>query len=243
MTRMFIVTHATLRNPGVLETRSLPKRFLGRVAVIPRAGAGTATWARLIFEVQVLRYIVALLPFVIAMLIWPQLALPLAQAPLAMILVIALVEMKALHYSDTAREKLIDEDAAARVLDQLTYRARGMLPEIAARHEMSQGQLHLVLEQSEIARVAPLTLVSIQAEDPNRVLSLTPEDRQALAVLFDTDLTERDLHRANARAKTYLRDITYDVRGVSAHARLGARLQAKGKAQAKAHATATEATA
>ena len=93
---MFIVTPTTLLNSAALETRQVPKRMLGRIAVIPRRGASLGLCARLLFETQILRYLLPLVPFVIAMLVWPRLALPIAQAPVPKVLVIALVEMKVL---------------------------------------------------------------------------------------------------------------------------------------------------
>ena len=40
---MLIVTEATIANRGVLETRSLPRKFFGRVQLLPR-GAGPGLW-------------------------------------------------------------------------------------------------------------------------------------------------------------------------------------------------------
>jgi hypothetical protein len=57
---MLIVAPQTISNAGVLETRSLPKKFFGRVQLVPK-GAGFGLWARLILEIQFLRYMAALL--------------------------------------------------------------------------------------------------------------------------------------------------------------------------------------
>ncbi|MDJ0820400.1 MAG: hypothetical protein QNJ09_01150 [Paracoccaceae bacterium] len=228
-----ILTLDTLRNPAILETRSLPRRFLGRVMPLPRR-AGWRNVVRLIFEIQILRYLSVLLPFVIAMLVWPNLAFPLAQAPLAMIVVIAFVEVKLLSLSDTARERLMSEDDAERVLDTLRLRARQVLSRIAARHDLAEGELHLVVEQSEMARVPPLTLVSVQADTPARLLRLDAGDRAELAQLFEGDLSERDLHHANLRMNDFLRMVALETRGVSAHQRLAARLQQRREKEAPA---------
>lgn len=226
---MFILTKDTLCNPAILETRGVPRRFLGRVMPYPRRGAGWRVVARLLFEMQLLRYVASLIPFVAAMLIWPRFAAPLAQAPLAMVIMIAFVEIKLLRYAPECRKKLLSEDEAARRLDLLSFRARALLVQIAARRGMAQGALHLVVEQSEMARVSPLSLVTVQSEYPKpHVLDLDARDRILLATLFDADLTERDLQLANQRDHQFLRDIAFETRGVSAHARLAAALDRTG---------------
>lgn len=228
---MLIITEATLANPGVLETASLPKRFLGRVALFPRGG-GVGAWARLIAEVQLLRYVAPLLPFVGIALVFRELALPFTQAPLLMLIAIIVVEMRVLRLSKTARMRLVSEEEAARRLDALTFRARACLRRIAARHALADGELRLVIEQSELARIPPLTLVSVQVDKPRpRVLALDEGDRAVLQTgLFDTELTERDLLAVNHREDRYLRDIAQEARAVSAHARLAALLEREGAA-------------
>ncbi|MDG3042229.1 hypothetical protein [Roseicyclus marinus] len=222
---MLIASDTTISNRGVLETRSLPKKFLGRVQLVPRRG-GFRLWLRMIVEIQILRYLSALLPFVAIPLLSRDLALPVTQAPLAMLIVIAFVEMKVLRLSKAGRARAVDADTAARRLDTLAFRARAALRKIAARHALTDGDLRLVIEQSELARIAPLTLVSVQTDRPApRLLSLDEGDRAALADLFDADLTERDLLAVNHRDDLYIRDIAQEARAVSAHARLAAALE------------------
>jgi hypothetical protein len=222
---MLIVTEATIANRGVLETRSLPKKFFGRVFLIPR-GAGLRVWLRLILEIQLLRYLGTLAPLVGLAFLSRDLALPISQAPLAMLVLIAAVELRVLRLSKPARARLLDADEAARRLDRLAFRARACLRGIAARHGMQDGELRLVVEQSELARVPPLTLVSVQTDRPEpHLMALTPEDMADLrARLFDADLTEADLLAVNHRDTTYIRDIAQESRAVSAHARLAAYL-------------------
>lgn len=233
---MFIVTKDTLLNPGALDTKGLPKRFLSRVMPWPRARVGWPVIARLVFEMQMLRYTASLIPFVVAMLIWPRAALPLAQAPLAMIIVIALVEGKLLSYSDKAAEALLSDADADRIEDLLRFRAQGCLARIAARRGLDQGALQLVVEQSEMARVRPLTLITVQSDQPKpHVLDLDEGDCAVLRTgLFTDDLTEDALHRLNARSRTYLRSIAFDTGAVSAHARLTAALERRAAAEATA---------
>jgi hypothetical protein len=223
---MLILTQATMWNPGVLETRSLPKKVLGRVPVFP-VNAGIRTWARLLMEMQVLRFLITLLPFAVTPMISRDLAVPVMQAPALMVILVLLVEMKLLRLPAHARVRQVGTDDAARRLDMLAFRARRCLRKIAARHDLQEGTLSLVVEQSELARVPPLTLVSVQSDTPEpHVLRLDPEDCDVLRQgLFDGALTERDLLAVNHRDNRYIREITQEARAVSAHARLAALLE------------------
>lgn len=228
---MLIVSDTTISNRGVLETRSLPKKFLGRVQLVPRRG-GAGLWLRLIVEMQLVRYLSALLPFVAIPLMSRDLALPVTQAPLAMLIVIAFVEMKVLRLSKAGRARAVDADEAARRLDTLAFRGRACLRRIAARQGIAEGELRLVVEQSELARIAPLTLVSVQTDRPGpRLLTLDAGDRAALADLFAEGLSERDLLAVNHREDLYIRDIAQEARAVSAHARLAAALEKRAAAE------------
>jgi hypothetical protein len=162
---MLIVAPQTIKNAGVLETRSLPKKFFGRVQLVPK-GAGIGMWARLILEIQFLRYMVALVPFIAIPFMSNDLALPVTQAPLAMVLVIAVVEMRVLRLTDRARQRLLTEDEAARPPRHLHLPRTAALRRIAARRGIAEGEVMLVAEQSELARVPPLTLVSVQSAVP-----------------------------------------------------------------------------
>ena len=223
---MLILTHATLWNPGVLETRSLPRKFLGRVLVAPLT-TSFRIWGRLLVEMQLLRYTVTLLPFAVTPLMARDLAVPVMQAPALMVALVVLVELKVLRLTSRARAAQVGPDEAARRLDTLAFRARSCLRRIAARHDLRDGSLRLVVEQSELARIPPLTLVSVQGDQPGpHVLSLDAEDRDILQTgLFDDTLTERDLLAVNHRDSRYIREITQEVRAVSAHARLAALLE------------------
>lgn len=224
---MLIVSPQTVANTSALETRSLPKKLFGRVLVIPKS-ASLGLWLRLLFELQLLRYLGALLPFVALPLVFRDLALPVTQAPLAMLIVIAFVELKVLRHSDRSREALMSEDKARSTVDLLAFRGKGVLRQFAARNGQDTGPLAMVIEQSELARVAPLTFVSIQSSVPNaRVVDLTPEDQAAIAQIFDDELSERDLHRANQRLTDTLLNIQIEASAVSAHARLASWIEAR----------------
>jgi hypothetical protein len=223
---MIVIAPNTVLNPAALETRQVPKKIFRRIGILPRR-AGIGTWARIVFDVQILRYLIALAPLVIAMMLSPRLALPIAQAPILMALLVGFLELKVLRPSERGRRRMVSEDAAARGLDTLRFRARAILTRLAARKGLSQDRLHLVIEQSELARVPPLTLVSVQLDgaDP-QLLPLDAEDQRLIReALFGGDLTERDLLRINLREDVFLRDVALEARGVSAHARLAALME------------------
>lgn len=224
---VFVLSPGTVYNPKALETGSVPRKILHRIAFLPRR-AGVGIISRVILENEPLRYFIALSPFVAAMFIWRDLALPISQAPLAMVIAIGFFEMKVLRISSDKRAALMTDDDVARTLDTFSYRARQVLTKIAAHRGKSRGELMLVVEQSELARVTPLTLVSLQTSDGKpRILELDAVERELLRDgLFDEEFTDRQLHTANLREDLYLRSATFDARGVSGHARLDAILSA-----------------
>jgi hypothetical protein len=224
---MIVLSPDTVLNAAALETRSLPKKVIGRVQILPRR-AGLGTWARLVLEMQLVRYLSALLPFLAILLISRDYALPVTQAPLAMVLVIGVIELKVLRRSDASRARLMSQAEADRILDAFAFRAKALLRRIAARRGLASGELRLVAEQSELARVPPLTFVSVQSADPSpHVVALDAGDRAILAELFDDSLSERDLHRAQQRIDQAIRDVRIEAAGVSAHGRLAAWLDAQ----------------
>ncbi|MGA9435258.1 MAG: hypothetical protein WBV62_13580, partial [Roseobacter sp.] len=151
---------------------------------------------RLLFEVQVLRFFVALMPFVVAMFVWPHLALPISQAPIPMLFLIFFVETRVFNMSKEKRQALMTDAEMESTLDALEFNARRVLTRIAARKGLQSGEVHLVIEQSELGRVPVLTLVSVQlaGSDP-QVLDLDETERRMIDEgLFDDGLTEESLH-------------------------------------------------
>lgn len=222
---MFLVTPSTVFNPASLETRHIPRQFLGRSLLVPRRGAGLRLILRLVVEVEILRYLAALLPFAFAAMIWRDSALAIAQAPLLMFLVIYGVEMRFFRLTPAARQALLTPGEADRGLDLLRSRAVSVLTRIAAGRALTQGALHLVIEQSDLVRIAPLTLVSVQSEDGPQLLCLDrAEEALIRETLFQPPLTERALHRITLAMNEQVHDLLFDPRGVSAHARLAALL-------------------
>lgn len=224
---MIIVSPSTIWNSSALETRAIPKRVLGRITILPRTGLGAGTLLRLIFEVQALRYIVPLIPFVIAMFVWPHLALPIAQAPILMVMAVAFFEMRLLTVRGYARDKLISDSDMASTLDALRFNATRLLTRLAARRGLTGGELVLVIEQSQLARITPLTLVSLQQREPAPlVLTLDPDEQRMIRDgIFDDQLTERKLHLVGLRENENLRSIALDTASISAHARMTALLE------------------
>ena len=143
---MLIVTHDTLRNPAILKVRQLPRKFFGRVTVGPKERIGFLRFMRLIAEFQALRYALTLSPLIVIGALWNVAALPIAQAPILMIVLIWWVEMRVLRVPAKMRARLISEAEAARGLDLLKVQARDVLTRIAALRGMRAGQLHLVIE-------------------------------------------------------------------------------------------------
>ena len=219
---MFIVTRDTILNPSALEMRSLPRKFLGRVTLWPAAG-GIGLWLRVIFEVELWRYLLALVPFIAGALIWQDYALAIAQAPLPMFILIYVVESRFLRVPKARRATLIERSEAERGLDLLRARAITILTRIAAGRGMTQGGLHLVIEQSDMSRIAPLTYVSVQSDDGPEILRLSPEERSLIAeTLFQPPLTEDRLRLINQSEGQTLRDVALEAGRVSAHARMAA---------------------
>lgn len=220
---MFIVSPATVWNRSALETRAVPRKVFGRVTLVPRRGLNPGTFLRMVFEAQELRYILALTPFIAAAAIWRDYALAISQAPVPMLMVVYMVETRLLRVPPHRRAGLIEPAEAERGLDLLRVRALAILTEIAARRNLGDGRLHLVVEQSDMARFPPLTLVSVQSEDGPEVLRLdAAETRLIRETLFQPPLDERRLHRINLSRNEFLRDIPLEARSISAHARLAA---------------------
>lgn len=233
---MFIVSRDTVLNPSALEVRTLPRRFLGRVTLWPR-GAGVGLWLRVVFEVELWRYLLALLPFALGAVIWQDYALAIAQAPLPMFMLLYFVEARFLRVPKARRAGLIDAAAADRGLDLLRARSLSLLTRIAAGRALTGGTLHLVVEQSDMARVPPLTYVSVQSDDGPELLRLTATERAMIAdELFQPPLTESALRLINQRDDLGLRDIMLEPGRVSAHARMAALMRKGANAPATAPA-------
>lgn len=224
---MFILSPDTVRNTDALRIRWVPRRYLGRTTLWPRRG-GWALLARVIFETEVLRYGLVLAPFVVAALVWQDYAIVIAQAPVLMLVAIHLFEAKFMRVPREKRAGLVSGDQADAGLDLLRQRARQILGRIAAGRKLASGRLHLVIEQSELMRAPPLTLVSVQSDDGPELLALDASERAMIAeTLFAAPLTERQLQKICLARKIELHDLTFDPSTVSAHARMAALMTAR----------------
>ncbi|MCY4181140.1 MAG: hypothetical protein OXC60_11530 [Litoreibacter sp.] len=223
---LFVLSPDTVWNPSLLKFSTAPRKILQRGTVLPRRDVSWGFLARTIFENQLLRFSIILLPFLAAGFIWPQLALPLGSAPIFMLIAIGFVEMRLLRTARHKREGLVSEAEAARALDTLQFRGRRILAELAARRGIENGVLYLVVEQSDMARIPPLTIVSLQLDEgKSRLSPLSAEERALIREgLFDEEFTEAQLLLANLRDDLFLRSVMYEARAVSAHARLAAYL-------------------
>lgn len=219
---MFIITRASLSNPAALEFRQIPRKFLGLASVWPRY----RDWRlklRLVFEREPLRYVAALAPFAVLAMVWTDSALAIAQAPALMVLVVYAVEMRVLRPTPAARAALLDDADRDRALDLLADRGRKLLTRIAAGRRMAQGQLHLVIEQSELARVAPLTLVTVQWSEGPAIVDLTPAETALIHDgLFAPPLTEVAMQRLSLARNETIHTVALDLATIPAHARMAA---------------------
>lgn len=223
----FFVTPGTVTNTRRLNLRRLGGQMLGRgLRVVPRNPLTSRTFWRILFDQAPMRYCIALSPFPIAMAVRPDLALAISQAPLLMFALVFTLESSVLSIQNPQKRRaLMDEAEAQRGLDILSQRARDALARLAAGRNMAQEELHLIVEQSGLARVPVLTLVSVQIPSPDGrapdLLDLTEEEQSMIAHrLFDEDFTEDRLHRINQRENRFIRDIALEARTVSAHQRL-----------------------
>lgn len=223
---LFILSPETVWNASALDFRSAPRKLLERVTLWPRRAAGRGLFWRIVFESQILRFSLALLPFVLVMLIWPAMALPVSQAPILMLIFIGFIELRLLRVPRHKRREVTTPEAAAQALDTLNFRGRDLLARIAARRGLQEGELYLVVDQSDLASVPPLTLVSVQTSfGKSRLLPLTAEERAWIAeALFDAAFPEEALHKANLRENEFLRSVAFNTGAVTAQARLDALL-------------------
>lgn len=223
---MLLLSPSTVTNPAALTVPAVPRQILGRNPKVrpKRKLFGRVFW-RMFFEHALARYVVALAPFALAMVFWPHLALPISQAPILMFGIVLFIESNVLSVPTPARRRaLVSEADAGRGLDLLKARATAALTRIAAAHELSEGTLHLVIEQSAMARVEPLTLVSVQTDGASKAfLDLDAAEEAFLReTLFGEPLDERALLKINLAENRFLRSFPLEVRSVSAHARLAA---------------------
>lgn len=245
---IFVVTPMTVRSVARLHLKRVGAQMLGRgFRVVPRGPGTGGVFGRILFDQAPFRYCVALSPFPIAMLARPDLALAISQAPLLMFAIVVLIESSVLAISTPAkRKRLIAAAEAARGLDMLQQRSVDVLSRLAAGRDLRTERLHLVVEQSGLARVPVLTLVSVQQEgaapgERPRLLNLDAAEREmVVARLFDDALDESLLHTINLYENKYVRVTPFEASAVTAHARLMGRAARKAAGGAQAAATSAK---
>ncbi|OLS53595.1 hypothetical protein [Rhodovulum sulfidophilum] len=223
---LHLVTPSTVTNRAIMRIRKVPRQLIGHgMGLLPPGSFGRAIFWRMATEISFLRYCAALTPFPVAMLLFPEAALPIGQFPAFMFLVVYLVESRVLSVDNAERRhRLMPEEEAERGADIARARGRQILTRIAAQRGLRSGDLHLVIEQSSLARIPPITLVSLQTATPEpQILELDDEERQLIRdTLFDAEFTEDRMHVTSLALGRFLHDVTLDARSVSAHARLEA---------------------
>ncbi|MEM7745714.1 MAG: hypothetical protein AAF409_18595 [Pseudomonadota bacterium] len=228
---LLFLTPETLASPSNLTINTVPRRFLtlGR-RLYPRAMFGKLFW-RTVIEAPVARYCIALSIFPIALIFKPEWALPISLAPVPMAMFVMVFESYVLSVpSPTARRALMDPVDADRGTDLLKVRANDVLTKLAAERGADSGTLNLVIEQSDLLKIPPLTYVSVQQEGGKpSFMDLGAAEREMIAeILFDADLTEDKLRMINVFQDTQVRVYTIDPKQISAHARLAAMANSPG---------------
>ncbi|TCM87521.1 hypothetical protein [Rhodovulum steppense] len=223
---LHVITPSTVSSPSTMKIRKVPRGlFAHGFSVLPRGSFGSPLYRRMVVEVSFLRYLLALSPFPVLILMLPEHALAIGQAPALMFLVVYLVESRVLSVDNPERRRrLMPEEEAERGADIARARGREILTRIAAKRGLKAGELHLVIEQSALARISPLTFVSVQTDIPEpQVLDLDEEERGLIeTTLFDAEFTEQRMHITSLALGRFLHDVTLETKGVSAHARLEA---------------------
>ncbi len=222
---IFFVTPSTVLNRKSLEMRRAPKPFLKySVTLVPKIAPWKPLGARMLFEHQIVRYALSLSPFPIALAIWPHLALPISQAPLLMFIVVWLFETRFLGMPRETKKSLASADDIGRIQDVLRVRGQEVLSRFAASRGLRIGELHLVIEQSELARIPPLTYVSVQTGGARpAILDLSDYEKNEIADrFFEDELLESELQRIGFARNDFLNDIVLDPSKITSHARLAA---------------------
>jgi hypothetical protein len=225
---MFVVTPQSVWNPGALGKGRPDRPLMGRATTVLPAGLfGAGVFWRILLEYPFVRYAIVLFPIPLAILVWPNLALPISGAPLLMFLIVLWVEGNVLSIPTAARRRaLMDRAEVDRGLDLLRERMRAAVVRIAAGRGMGAGTLTLVIEQSPMARLPPLTLASLRDAE-GRVLPLSEAEAGEVRGVLAEGIDARRLHRINLADNAALRAVTVEAAGISAHARLAAMARAR----------------
>ncbi|ARE40833.1 hypothetical protein RGUI_2692 [Rhodovulum sp. P5] len=223
---LHVVTPSTVSRKYAMKIRKVPRALFGHGSgLLPPGSMTSKIYLRMLMENSFLRYCIPLTPFPVAMLLFPDLALPIGQAPALMFLVVYLFESRLLSVDNPERRRrLMAEEEAERGADIAKARGREILTKIAAKRGQTAGELHLVIEQTQLARIPPVTIVSLQTAEPEPTVLDMDEEEVALIheTLFDDEFTEQRMHITSLALGRFLHDVVLEARSVSAHARLAA---------------------
>lgn len=225
---MFIVTPHSVWNPAALGKGRPDRPLMGRATMVLPAGLMRArVFWRILLEYPFVRYAIVLFPIPVAIIIWPGLALPISGAPLLMFLIVLWVEGNVLSIPTAARRRaLMDRAEVDRGLDLLRERMRAAVVRIAAGRGMAAGTLTLVIEQSPMAAIPPLTLASLR-DEAGRVLPLSEAEAAEVRGVLSEGIDAGRLHRINLADNVTLRAVMVEAASISAHARLAAMARAR----------------
>ncbi|MGP3697272.1 hypothetical protein [Rhodobacter sp. NSM] len=224
---IFVLAPSTIFNRRTLKVRRFPGRLAEPQRPLPRRLMLSSAFWRMAVESSMLRNGAVVAPIPAAVVIAPDLVT--ASLALSPILLFLLLFAEGNLAPVKARNG--DEDEVDRVLDLLRLRGKNVLTRIAAGRGIQAGRLTLVIEQSSLARLPPMTLVSVQSTADARVLDLTAEEqRMVRETLFAEGLNEAALLRVNLVQKKPMREVSLEVSSISAHARLAAMARAVARA-------------
>lgn len=215
---MFVVSPATILNPTKSKRRTDADRLIGsRPLIVPRTSSLSWVILRLAFEWSLLRHIFILSPIPVSFLLFPSLI----QQAMALPPLFMLIVMHAEGNLPTIRSRVSPDTTIDRGMDVLAQRGRKLLTRLAAMRGLAGGRLTLVIEQSEMVNLPPLTFVSVRSTGSAGMLDLTHSEIAILREgLFDAAFDERQLHRINQTQRCSIRKVTLDASSISAHARL-----------------------
>ncbi len=224
---ILVLAPSTIFNRRTLQARRFPGRFAAPQRPLPRRLLFSSAFWRMAAESAMLRNGAAVAPIPAAVLVAPDLV----TASLALSPILLFLTLFAEGNLVPVRARSGDEDQVARVLDLLRLRGRTVLTKIAAGRGILAGRLTLVVEQSSLARLPPITRISVLGGAEGRVLDLTAEEQHMIReTLFAEGLGEAALLRVNLVEKKPMREVSLEASSVSAHARLAAMAKAIARA-------------
>ncbi|MCE6952688.1 hypothetical protein LAZ40_24585 [Cereibacter sphaeroides] len=215
---IFVLAPSTIFNRWTLKARRLPRLMLAEAQrPLPRRLMLSSAFWRMAAESPMLRNAAVIAPIPAAVLVAPDLVTASLGLSPALLFLMLFAEGNLVP----VRARKGEAEEAERVLDLLRTRGRAVLTRIAASRGVAKGKLTLVVEQSSLARLPPITLVSVHSASDNAVIDLSRDEQRMLREgLFAEGLDEAMLLRVNLVQKTPVREVSLEAGSISAHARL-----------------------